>query len=168
MKRTFLTSMLVLIISLAGFAQTEKGFKFSVGPELALPTGSFGTGYSFGIGATAQIEKLFQDKLYGTGTAGIIFYNGKSVGNGLKNSGITIIPIKAGVKYFLTDGIYAGLQAGVGIINKGIGTAFAYSPLIGYEFNTKSGKAVDATFKYDGYSKNGTLGGIGFRVAYIL
>jgi hypothetical protein len=166
MKKVILFTVMVVGLSAAGFAQKD-GLKFSVGPELALPIGNFSNGWSFGIGATAQIEKSLQDKLYGTATGGIVFYNGKSVGNGLKNEGIAIIPIRVGAKYFLTDGVYGAFQVGLGFINKGIGTAFAYSPQVGYEFQTKSGKAVDAAFKYDGYSKNGTLGEIAFRLAYI-
>ena len=59
---------------------------------------------------------------------------------------------------------------GIGILNKlnnEGGTAFAYSPQIGYEFKTKTDKKIDATFKYDAYSKNGTIGALGFRLAYI-
>jgi hypothetical protein len=166
MKKVILLTSISLCVSAIIFAQ-DKGLKFSVGPELALPIGNFSNGWSFGIGATAQIEKSLQDKLYGTATGGIVFYNGKSVGNGLKNEGIAIIPLRVGAKYFLSGGIYGAMQVGLGFINKGIGTAFAYSPQVGYEFQTKSGKAVDATFKYDGYSKNGTLGEIAFRLAYI-
>ncbi|MBL0356854.1 MAG: hypothetical protein IPP72_08150 [Chitinophagaceae bacterium] len=166
MKKVILLTTISLCVAAIRFAQ-DKGFKFSVGPELALPIGDFSNGWSFGIGATAQVEKSLQDKLYGTATGGIVFYNGKSVGGGLKNAGISIIPIRVGAKYFLSGGIYGAMQVGLGFINKGIGTAFAYSPQVGYEFQTKSGKAVDATFKYDGYSKNGTLSEIAFRLAYI-
>jgi hypothetical protein len=63
--------------------------------------------------------------------------------------------------------VYGALQAGVAFLNNGGGTAFAYSPQLGYEFKTKTDKAIDASFKYDGYSKNGTLGAVGVRIAYI-
>lgn len=151
-------------------AQRQPAFKFSIGPELSIPTGNFSTGWSFGIGGTAQAEIKLQDNLNGTATTGIIFYNGKSLGGGVKNTGLTIIPIRVGGKYFFTEGIYGAAQIGVGILNRGFGTAFAYSPQLGYEFKTKSNKAIDATFKYDGYSAKsdvGTLGALGFRLAYI-
>lgn len=150
-------------------AQSQPAFKFSLGPELGFASGSFSNTHSIGIGATVQAEVSLQEHLYGTATFGIISYNGKSVAyTGTKTTGQIIIPLRIGAKYFLSGGVYGAAQIGVGFLNNFYsGTSFAYSPQIGYEFNTKSGKALDVTFKYDGYSKNGTIGAIGFRVAYI-
>ena len=148
-------------------AQSDSKFKFSVGPELSFASGSFSDSHSIGIGGTAQAEVSLQEHLYGTATFGLISYNGKSSGAGYKYKGETILPLRVGVKYFLSGGIYGAAQLGVGFLNNGGGTAFAYSPQIGYEFKTKSDKALDATFKYDGYSKDGTIGAIGFRLAYV-
>ncbi|MBC7422156.1 MAG: hypothetical protein H7334_01745 [Ferruginibacter sp.] len=174
MKKIIMFTLVALCASGAVMAQRSQNFKFSVGTELLFPTGSFATGYSFGIGATAQAEIPVQQNLNVTGTTGIIFYNGKSLG-GVKNTGLNIIPIKAGVKYFFTDGIYGAAQLGIGILNKGGGTAFAYTPAIGYEFRTRRGRALDVSFKYDGYSVKdyitrignvgGTLSEFGFRTA---
>lgn len=167
MKRIILFALISFCTSMMAMAQDQAAFKFSVGPEIGLATGSFANTHSFGIGATAQAEISLKKNLYGTLTAGVISYNGKSYGAGLKFKGATILPFRAGVKYFLIGGVYGGLQAGVGFLNNAGGTAFAYSPQLGYEFKTKSGKAVDATFKYDGYSKDGTISALGFRLAYI-
>ena len=167
MKRITVFTLLAIFLSPFAKAQSQPAFKFSLGPELGFASGAFSNTHSIGIGATVQAEVSLQEHLYGTATFGVISYNGKSSGVGYKYKGETIIPLRVGAKYFLSGGIYGALQAGVGFLNNGGGTAFAYSPQIGYEFNTKSGKALDATFKYDGYSKNGTLGAIGFRVAYI-
>lgn len=168
MKKLVLFSLLVLVLSTPTFAQKDNHFTFSVGAELGFATGSFSETHSVGIGGSAQIEIPIQDKLQGTGYIGILSYNGKSYGSGLKYKGQTIVPVRVGIKYFLSGGIYGGLQAGVGFLSNSGGTAFSYSPQIGYEFKTKSGKAVDATFKYDAYSKSGgTLGALGLRLAYI-
>ena len=153
-------------------AQSDSKFRFSVGPELSFASGSFSETHSIGIGGTVQAEVSLQEHLYGTATFGLIAYNGKSYPNtGTKRTGQIIIPLRVGVKYFLSGGIYAAAQMGVGFLNNlYTGTSFAYSPQIGYEFKTKSDKALDASFKYDGYSAKGsigTLGAIGFRVAYI-
>jgi hypothetical protein len=170
MKRILVFTLLVLGASAAVIAQSQSGFKFSVGPELGFAAGSFSNSHSIGIGVTGQAEISLQEHLYGTITVGVVSYNGKSYGSGLKYAGQTVVPLRVGAKYFLTGGIYGALQMGVGILNKlnnvG-GTAFAYSPQIGYEFKTKTDKKIDATFKYDAYSKNGTIGAIGFRLAYI-
>ncbi len=174
MKKIILLSLFALSISSFVMAQSESRLKFSVGPELSIPTSTFSLGWSFGIGATAQVEMPVQQNFNVTGTAGIIVYNGKSVGNGLKNASLSIIPIRVGGKYFFTQGVYGAAQLGIGIINRYNGTAFAYSPQLGYEFRTNSGKAIDLSLKYDGYSgKNSlsnegyTLSAIGVRVAYI-
>lgn len=168
MKKSILVFALALLVSVAGFAQKES-FKFSLGAELGFASGSFSNTHSFGIGGSAQAEIPLQDKLNGVAYGGILFYNGKSYTGNLKYTGLTIIPVRVGVKYFLADGFYGTFQAGLGFLgNYGSGIAFSYSPQLGYEFNTKSGKAVDATIKYDAYSKNGTIGAINFRLAYIL
>ena len=166
MKKIIVFTLLLCCTSMIVFAQDQRGFKFSVGPEIGFATGSFANSHSFGIGASAQAEISWQEHLYGTITVGVMSYNGKSSGAGFKYKGSTIVPVRVGVKYFLAGGIYGALQTGVGFFNNGGGATFAYSPQIGYEFNTKSGKGVDATFKYDGYSKNG-IGALGFRLAYV-
>jgi hypothetical protein len=168
MKKVILFTVFALVISLVSFAQLDNKFKFSLGAEFGVVTGSYSNGYSFGIGGTGQAEFPIQDKLKGTVTGGIVFYNGKSIGGGQKNTGISAIPIRVGGKYYLTSSVYGALQIGVGFLNKGLGTAFAYSPQIGYEFLSKNNKPVDIGFKYDAYAKNGTLGSLGIRLALVL
>ena len=169
MKKKVLLPFLALFISGFVVAQDAQKFRFSVGPELGFATGSFANSHSVGIGATIQAEMPIQQNLYGTATTGFIIYSGKSIGGtDTKNKSQTIIPLKVGAKYFFMNGLYGAAQLGIGILsNYTKGTAFAYSPQIGYEFKTKSGKAVDASIKYDGYSKGGTIEAIGFRLAYI-
>ena len=166
--RNLLLFSFLLIISSAAIAQDETGFKFSVGPELGFAAGSFSNTHSVGTGATLQAEYHMFDKMSLTGTVGVLFYAGKSQGNNLKNNAQTIIPLRGGIKYFVAGGAYIGAQAGVaflGSYDKYV--SFAYSPLLGYEFDTKSGKSLDATLKYDAYSGgNGTIGAIGVRLAY--
>ncbi len=169
MKKAFLSAIGILFLSAISFAQDKQDFKFSVGAELAFATGNLSNTHSIGIGATALVEIPLQEKLNGVAYGGFILYNGKSVPgvSGQKYSGLTIIPVRVGVKYFLTGSVYGCAQAGVGFLNRGGGTAFSYSPQIGYEFKTNSGKSVDVTVKYDAYSKSGTLSSFGFRLAYI-
>lgn len=168
MKKIIVLMMGVICTSSLLMAQRDSKFRFSVGPELSFASGSFSETHSIGIGGTVQAEVSLQEHLYGTATFGLIAYNGKSSGAGYKYKGETILPLRVGVKYFFSGGIYGAAQLGLGILGGFYkGTSFAYSPQIGYEFKTKSDKALDASFKYDGYSKNGTIGAIGFRLAYI-
>ncbi len=167
MKKVIVILTTTFFLTTTGFAQNTN-IKISVGPEIALPSGDLSNSQSFGVGGTAQLEIPLQEKLMGVAYSGIMLFKGKSAGNGYNYPGLTFIPVRVGVKYFLTGSVYGGLQAGLGFINQGVGTAFSYSPQIGYEFKTNSGKAIDATFKYDGYSKSGgSFSSIGFRLAYI-
>jgi hypothetical protein len=169
MKKITLAIVLI-VISVGAFAQKEddKKLHFSVGPELGFATGDFSVTHSLGIGATAQAEYNVGTGTDITFTAGYISYVGKSAGSGVKFKAAGILPLKAGVKYVLTGSLYGAAQLGVGIFNNNGGSAFAYTPMIGYEFSTNSGKAIDASLKYDGYSKNSAnLGSVGIRLAYI-
>ncbi|MES2850134.1 MAG: hypothetical protein V4685_13835 [Bacteroidota bacterium] len=170
MKKLILLTAVTIFASAVCVAQKREGLKLSVGPELAFTTGSFSNTHSIGIGGTAQLEIKLQEKLQGVAYGGFMFYNGKSViTSSTKNVGQTIIPIRIGVKYFLAGSIYGSLQAGVGLLsNYYTGSAFSYSPQVGYEFETKNGKSIDATLKYDGYAKSGGgIGSFGLRIAYI-
>lgn len=169
MKKISLVFFALLTITLAGKSQNAN-FKVSVGAELGFPTGNFSSTHSLGIGATGQVEFPVQEHLNTTITGGILFYNGKSIpgASGTKYSGINIIPLRVGLKNFFTTGLYGAAQVGVGFINQGIGTAFAYSPQLGYEFDSKDGKSFDIAIKYDGYAKSGGLGVFGIRVAKVL
>lgn len=169
MKKLLACTALAMASSLMVMAQNKADLRFSIGPELDFATGTFSNTHSVGIGATVQAEKFIQQNLYGTGTIGIVIFNGKSIGGtNVKFTGQTIIPLKIGVKYFLAGGLYGAAQIGAGFLsNFAKGTAFAYTPQLGYEFQTKTGRAADIAIKYDGYSKNGTIGALGLRVAYI-
>jgi len=173
MKKILLFTLLVFAAGTVLLAQEYPAFKFSVGAELAIASGTFSNFSSFGIGATGQAEIRLKERLFGTATSGILFYNGKSAGNNTKQTGPTIIPVRVGSKSFLACGVYAGAQLGIAFISNNAqfnGTSFAYSPLmLGYEFKTRTDRSIDAGIKYDAYSGSGggTIGNIGVRVAYI-
>jgi hypothetical protein len=163
-------AILSIAISFGAFAQKEddKKLHFSIGPEVGFATGDFSLTHSVGFGATGQAEYNVGTGTDITFTVGYLSYVGKSAGSGIKFKAAGILPLKAGVKYVLTGSLYGAAQLGVGIFNNGGGSAFAYTPMIGYEFSTNSGKAIDASLKYDGYSKNSAnLGSVGIRLAYI-
>ena len=73
------------------------------------------------------------------------------------------IPVKAGIKYYFSDGFYGEGQVGAAFsTHKDGGTAFAYAPGIGY---TLEG-GFDIGVRYEGWSKDGTVSQIALRVAY--
>lgn len=172
MKKVVLFTVVALLVTATGFAQKGEGFKFSAGAELGIASGEFSQAYSLGLGASAQAEIPVQDKLSVVAYGGILLYKGKSVGVAFNVKGGSIIPVRVGVKYFLIDGLYGAFQTGLAFYNtykndntSYAGAGFSFSPQAGYEFKTKSGKALDASVKYEVYSAK--LSALGFRLAYI-
>lgn len=170
MKRIILFSVATLIITSNATAQRERQTRFSIGPELGIVTGNASTRWGLGIGASADVQHFFQEKLTGDFSIGYVTYAGKSAGVGYKNKNYTTIPIRVGGRYFVGDNFHMGAQLGVGI-NRigGVGnTQFSYSPQIGYNFKSKNDKPLDATLKYDGYAGKGNFSAIGIRLSLIL
>jgi hypothetical protein len=177
-KNIFMKKILLAVLTIAictgAFAQLDEGkrLKFSAGPELGFATADLSNRSSIGLGATAQGEYNVASGTNVTLTTGFMSYVGKSIpSTNTKYTAINIIPIRVGIKYKLVENFYGAAQLGAGIINKngGGGAAFAYSPLIGYEFDVNAGKtSIDASLKYDGYSKsNANWGSVGIRLAYV-
>ncbi|UAY51346.1 porin family protein [Ferruginibacter albus] len=169
MRKIFALTLIAISFASISFAQKD-GTRFSGGVELGFPTGSFGDVSTFGIGASLQAEHFFQENVSGTVYFGFLDYFGKSISSSVKYKATTILPLRIGARYYIGDGLHLGAQLGVGFISSPFSstTGFAYSPQIGYNFKTNKGKAVDLTFKYDGYAvSGGSLSALGIRAAYI-
>jgi hypothetical protein len=175
MRKIFVLTVIAVCSSLIGVAQKYSNTKysdtrFSLGPELGFATGTFSNIAGFGIGGSVQAEHFYQPNVSGTAIFGLVDYFGASISNNTKFKATVIIPLRVGVRYYIGEGFHIGAQIGLGIVS-GVysSTGFAYSPQIGYNFKTKRGKHVDASFKYDGYAiSGGSLSALGIRVAYIL
>lgn len=173
MKKVFLLFAVFFGISELVSAQRNSGTSLSVGPELHFATGNFADGWSLGLGGSVQAEHYFNDNVSGTAFFGYNNFTGKTVDRSLntKNKNYSILPLRVGARYYMLESFHVGPQLGVGFLSVGniSQTALAYSLQAGYNFNTKKGRAVDATIKYDGYAKSGgSISAFGFRVAYNL
>ncbi len=159
--------MIILVFAVKAQKNVDKNLHFSVGPELSFATGKFADKQSVGTGATVQVSYRVAPATDVTLTTGYLVYFGKSAGAGIKFKSAGVLPIRAGLKYYLTEGLYGQVQTGVGFFSNNGGTAFAFTPAMGYEFDTKSGQAFDVSLKYDGYFvKSSALGAFGIRLAY--
>jgi hypothetical protein len=165
MRKLFVLTAIAVCSSLMVKAQKDGMTRFSVGPELGFATGTAGNFNSLGIGATIQAEHFYQENISATLLFGIVSYLGKSASSTQNYKAYTVLPLRVGGRYYIGNDFHVGAQIGLGFATGG--TAFAYSPQIGYNFKTKKGKGVDATFKYDGYANGGTFSSLGIRVAYI-
>jgi hypothetical protein len=56
-----------------------------------------------------------------------------------------LIPVKAGIRYFLNSRLYVGAQAGVAFSTTDGGAYFIYSPMVGWQVS----KQFDLGLKYD-------------------
>jgi hypothetical protein len=161
MKKVLLATMLFVGIAVSGFAQ-KGGSQFSVGLEAGLPVGSFSNTHTVLIGGSLKYEAPIATGTNFTLTAGYTSAQGKTVGV-VKFPALGYIPVKAGIKYFLADAFYGEAQVGAAFSTQsGGGTAFAYSPGIGYKFSD----VIDLGVRYEAWSKNGTIGQIGARLGF--
>ena len=168
MMKKYLIAGLVLSLFFSPVQAQVKKLTFSAGPEVGFVADFNNLLWGFGIGGTAQVEFSLKNKINGTATAGFITYFGKSTGVGVKAKNVSVVPVRVGGRYYVSPQFYLGAQVGFGFMNfAGTSrTKFAYSPQVGYKFNTNNGKAIDASLKMDGYAGDGgTFNTVGLRVA---
>ena len=74
------------------------------------------------------------------------------------------VPVMAGIKYNFTEKVFAAGQLGLMFSTaSGGGSAFTYSPGVGYQISSN----ISALVKYTGWSKNSVNGSmVGLRLAY--
>ncbi len=149
------------------------GSRLSIGKDGGVPVGNLSNGYKWMIGLSLQTELPFiEQRLYGTLNSGYYLFFGKS---GISN--LNLIPLKAGLKYFLFGDLYLQGEAGVSFLaNKrhleaDKTAAFVYAPQVGYLFRLRK-NYIDIGVRFEGNSKfyqNGYDNNfLGLRISYSL
>ena len=158
MKKLLIAGIAVIFTVTSVNAQNNSSF--SLGAELSLPVGLFGDVYSFGYGASGQGNFGIGGNAAITAYAGYINYSLKSTyGSGSQG----YIPVLGGVEFGFAPSVFGSAQLGLTFYTKGGGSAFTYSPGIGFRLS----KNFSALVKYVGQSKAGaTSSAVGVRVAY--
>ncbi|KIO77333.1 hypothetical protein TH53_10010 [Pedobacter lusitanus] len=176
MKKLFLLTAIAGVFAFGNVsAQKIKGPKLGIGADFAIPVGNLSNGYKFGYGGSLLFQTPIAPKLNFTASAGYLsmvgktldfYYGNYSLSGKVPNS--NVIPVKVGARYFVTDSFYAGGEVGAAFVSEDgdNGTAFAYAPGIGLELPLANKKAVDLGVRYEGWSKNSSVGFFGLRVAY--
>jgi hypothetical protein len=143
---------------------SDSKISFNVGGELALSTGSLNDKYSLGLGATAQLEYAYDEKINFTLNSGILQYIGKKIPGGTtKERNRAVFPVLGGAKYNFAKNFYGSAAIGVSIFSGSGGSSkFTYIPALGFKANDK----IDVLLKYTGYANSG--GAFGVRVSYAL
>lgn len=152
--------------SFAGKAQDESimGLKFGLGANLGIPIGDLADISSIGAGIDLLGQYGISEQIAITADVGYTSMFGKKV-NTIDFPDISIIPIRAGLRFFPSPQFFLGAKAGVGILkskNSDSYSATAYSFGAGYYVNP----SFDVSASYDGYSKNGSLNLINIRLGY--
>ncbi|MBB6502919.1 outer membrane beta-barrel protein [Pedobacter cryoconitis] len=180
MKKLFLLTAIAGVFAFGNVsAQKIKGPKLGIGADFAVPVGVLSDGYKFGFGGSLLFQTPIAPKLNFTASAGYLNLSGKDVtvsyftGNQMitfkqKVSNSNVIPVKVGARYFINDNFYAGAEVGAAFLSEDgdSATAFAYSPNIGYELPLANKNSLDFGVRYEGWSKNSSVGFFGLRVAY--
>ncbi len=192
MKSTLKISALVLAfagLTLGAKAQTtttttktstsSNGVILSIGVDAGIPTGNLSDAYNWNIGGSVQADIPVAQNLFVTINAGYNSIQGKNnvAGTGLDATNIQLLPVKAGLKYFLVPHFYVQGEAGAAFaLNKSdVGfdksAAFVYAPQIGYQFPLGGKSYLDAGVRYEATTKftdvdDAKVNFFGLRVAY--
>lgn len=154
---------------------TPDKFRFGVGVEGGLATGSAHDFSNAELGGTARLQYGLSNNFAITLTSGYYNFFGKDEpGTNVKYQSLGMVPIKAGIKYFYTSNLYLGAEVGAGIETKtflpqGIDENFAnkdtkliLSPALGY-----ATKHWDVGVRYENYSgQSNNYGLVALRLAY--
>lgn len=147
-------------------------WRFGVGVDGLLPVGSFRNNVNFGLGVTPRLQYGVADNVALTFTSGFYHFFTKPLyvpagflgaGERIQND-LDIIPVKAGIKAFISPNIYLGAEVGFGfeVDNGGGNTKFLASPGIGY-----ASKKWDINLRYESFTgQSQNYGVLGLRVAY--
>lgn len=169
-----LKTLFKIVIAITVFASSNSyaqrsGAKLGIGIDFAFPQSNFATNANYGVGPSLLFQTPIQTNLNFTMNVGYLRFNGDPVFTNVKyREGF--VPIKAGLRYFVSSYIYGSAEAGVAISSangSGSGTSFAYSPIIGAEFPVSDSGTIDVGVRYEGWSRsNGTRSFIGLRAGY--
>lgn len=169
-------SLITLILFVSSIVKAQNTSKIDLGSEIGFPSRNFAGISEIGLGGSVKAEFPISSSFALTLNAGITNFFGKR--NRLLNvQDLTYAPIKAGLKYYLSETFYAEGQLGVALpLNNGQRTRFAWSPGLGNVFNLPGKNKLDLGIRYEGWTgKNESLvflntsstkGFLGVRFAY--
>ncbi|WP_423147670.1 hypothetical protein [Rubrolithibacter danxiaensis] len=174
MKRILL--LLVLTCSIVAEVNAQKTPypvrpKINIGAEFGIPRRSgFGEYFNFGFGGSGKLEVPFTAALYGTASAGFISYYSKRtlIGSNEKLNNKSYIPLKLGVRYYLSKAFYGAGELGASVgVQRNSGSSMIWAPGVGFLFPLSERGALDAGVRYERWVRDGgNIDQVGIRVAY--
>ncbi|WP_426670478.1 hypothetical protein ACPPVU_04365 [Mucilaginibacter sp. McL0603] len=180
-----ISALAIAIISLSGLhsnAQTStgktesygSGIRLSAGADAGVPSGSLNNAYNWSFGGSLQGDfPILKDQLYATLNSG---YTSIFAKNQYKFPDIHLIPVKAGLKYFVIKQVYVQGEAGVSFLtdkntlNANKSAVFVYAPQAGVLLKISGGNYIDAGIRFESnqkfYDGGNTSNLFAIRVAY--
>jgi hypothetical protein len=151
---------------------SKSNIRFGIGIDGLLPTGNLNSTANFGLGITPRLQYGVTNNIALTFTSGFYHFFTKSlyIPDGYLGAGYQIqndldfVPVKAGIKAFVSSNIYLGAEIGAGfeVDNGGGPIKFIASPAIGY-----ATKKWDFGIRYENFNgQNNNYGVLGLRIAY--
>jgi len=168
--------LFIFLIFFNSTLQAQNISGIDLGPEINLPSGNFsslsGIGLGFSIKASFPVAADFAVSLSG----GYTNFFGKRA-QIVRIADLTYVPLKAGMKYFLSETFYAEGQFGAGLaIEDGQKTVAIWSPGIGNQFSLRNENKLDFGIRYESWigrnesvivsNRTNSKGFVGIRLAY--
>ncbi|MFT3679771.1 MAG: hypothetical protein QM791_05840 [Ferruginibacter sp.] len=160
-------------------AVAQKRLQVSVGIDVGyVATYDLAVFWGTGVGGSLKAAYPFTQKLSGTFFTGYSSYIGFSLLGGYKQPSVNAVPVRAGLQYNFYKNFFAELQAGISILSGGgeiaalrtfnlHGSAFSFSPQIGYQFMIKNKKRLELSARYESADYTTNFNTAGMRLAYI-
>lgn len=152
----------LMLITTQTKAQDSKAWRLglSANPGVAIDDDAYG----FVLGGDVRLQKDFTGPLSGMLTTGFTHFFLKDEYKDIPGAeGYNVIPVKAGLKGFLTRNFYLAGELGAGFsTNKGAETSFVWSPSLGWAFSN----GLDVGVKYEDFTKTNYPQQIALRIAY--
>ena len=152
----------------------KSALRLGIGVEGLLPVGNLHDVSNVGLGITPRLQYGVADNLALTLTSGYYNFFGKELDNtAFKTKSYGMIPVKLGIKAFVSQNIYLSGEVGAGFETSGFGelkdgpeydtnTKLLASPGIGW-----ANQKWDIGARYENYSgQSNNFGTVGLRIAY--
>ncbi|WP_410222393.1 hypothetical protein [Pedobacter sp.] len=168
-----LSLLLFIFCTVKVKAQTYIG----LGAEMLLPSGNASNVSAIGLGASAKLEIAVKSNIALTGSIGFSNFFGRNY-FGSRLQSINAFPLKGGVKYYPTAGVYFEGQLGVALSGSdNTKNSFIWSPGLGTLLKSKANNnLIDLGLRYEAWTvrnpnnetnlKSTNFGFMALKVAY--
>jgi hypothetical protein len=159
-----LKSLLVTFSScllMAATASAQNSWKVGFGVNSGPATGE---AFKYTLDGDIRAEKRLSTSVTGTLSAGFTHFFEKDHFRGfsLYGSPYNVIPVKAGIKYFVGHQFYLGGELGAGFAFEQWGTSFIWSPSAGLAFNN----GLDLSLRYEDFTQSPATKAVSLRLGY--